>query len=242
MGQFLTQHGAVARMGLIAYPTDNTCGAPSAARIDVSQSSDVDAELQAQANQINQQIQGIGVTMQCNANSVCGGTPTGSSLTYLGTYAPLQHPTRADYVLLLTDGLPNCNPANPSNCTNATACRCTTTNCGTDTTAPFCTLGCLDQNGAVAAITQLRAKSIRTIVVGFGSDFAGGAAQDVLNAMAEEGGFARRCPNGTNAECGSNNTCDVSTRLCNRKFYQAANGAELSAALSDISASLRAQP
>ena len=234
MGQFLTQNGPVARMGLTAYPTDNTCGAPNAVRIDISQSNDVDSELQAQANQINQQIQGIGVTAQCNANSVCGGTPTGPSLTYLGTYAPLQDPGRPNFVLLLTDGLPNCNPANPSNCTNPTACRCTTTSCGTDTTAPFCTLGCLDQGGAVSAVTDLRSKTIRTIVVGFGSDFAGGSAQDVLNAMAEAGGFARACPNGTNAECGSNNTCDPGTKLCQRKFYQATNGAELAQALTEI--------
>jgi hypothetical protein len=146
-------------------------------------------------------------------------------------------PNRADFVLLLTDGLPNCNPSNSSNCLNAAACKCTTTNCGTDTSAPFCTLGCLDQGGAVAAVNDLRTKDIRTIVVGFGADFGlGGDGPLVLNAMAEAGGFARGCPGGLDSECGgASNPCDQTTKLCTQKFYQAANGAALAAALQDIS-------
>jgi hypothetical protein len=238
MQTFLSGNGNVARMGLTAYPTDPTCGAPSAVRIDTSTSNDVDSELQATATQINQAIQAIGITGSQppgSTNEVGGGTPTGPSLNFLGTYTPLQDPNRADFILLLTDGLPNCNPSNSNNCINATACKCTTSSCGTDTSAPFCTLGCLDQGGAVSAVADLRTKDILTIVVGFGADTGAGDGPLVLNAMAEAGGFARACPNGTNAECGSNNTCDQATRLCQKKFYQASNGAELAAALADIS-------
>lgn len=242
MGTFLTGSGNVARMGLTAYPTDPTCGASTAVRIDISSSNDVDSELQQHAAQINQNIQAIIVGSNPGSpNEVGGGTPTGSSLNFLGTLASLQDPDRQDFVLVLTDGLPNCNPNNPSNCTNPTACQCTTSSCGTDLSAPFCTLGCLDHNvgagtgGAVAAVQDLRSKDIRTIVVGFGAETGTGNGPAVLNAMATEGGFARGCPNGTNAECGSNNTCDQATRLCQKKFYQASNGAELAAALADIS-------
>ena len=238
MNTFLSANGNVARMGLTAYPTDPTCGASSSVRIDVSSSNDVDTELQATATQINQAIQAIGITDSQppgSTNEVGGGTPTGPSLNFLGTYTALQDPNRSDFILLLTDGLPNCNPSNSNNCLNAGACKCTTSSCGTDTSAPFCTLGCLDQGGAVTAVNDLRTKDIRTIVVGFGADTGAGDGPLVLNAMAEAGGFARGCPMGTNAECGSNNTCDQATKLCNKKFYQASNGAELAAALADIS-------
>jgi hypothetical protein len=247
MNTFLSGNGNVARMGLTSYPTNATCGQPDAmgnppapclVQEDLSQSNDVDSELQQKATAINQKIQGIGITGTSPAGSpteVGGGTPTGPSLTFLGDYAALQDPNRADFILLLTDGLPNCNPGNSNNCLNAGACRCTTTNCGTDTSAPFCTLGCLDQSGSVQAVADLRSKDIRTIVVGFGADTGAGDGPLVLNAMAEAGGFARGCPNGTNTECGSNNTCDQTTKICTKKFYQATNASELAAALADIS-------
>ena len=40
-----------------------------------------------------------------------GATPTGPSLQFFSTYAPLLNPSRLDLVVLLTDGLPNCNGA-----------------------------------------------------------------------------------------------------------------------------------
>jgi hypothetical protein len=83
-------------------------------------------------------------------------------------------------------------------------------------------------------VGELRKKNIKTIVVGFGADTAVGAGPDTLNAMAEAGGFARACPMQTDAECGSNNTCDKASKLCVRKFYQASNAAELAKALQDI--------
>lgn len=166
----------------------------------------------------------------------------GPSLAFLGTYAPLKNPSRADVVLLLTDGLPNCNSQNPNNCTNATACRCTSTTCGSDMTAPLCILGCLDDAGATAAVSALRAQGIFTVVVGFGSDTASQDARASLNGMALAGGFARPCPQGTNAECGANDTCDVATKVCAKAFYQANNATELATALADIARVLSGRP
>jgi hypothetical protein len=86
----------------------------------------------------------------------------------------------------------------------------------------------------VKAVTELRTeKQIRTIVIGFGADTSTGAGPEVLNAMAEEGGFARNCEGNPNA-CGAGDTCDATTKLCGRRFYQAASQAELSQALLEI--------
>ncbi|MFZ5469289.1 MAG: adventurous gliding motility lipoprotein CglB [Myxococcota bacterium] len=237
MGTFLSNNGTVARMGMTAYPVDNTCGAPTAVRIELSNSNDVDAELKAKASEINAAIQGISSAGAAGTpNGTGGGTPTSVSLNALSAYAPLSDPNREDFILVLTDGLPNCNPQNANSCSNAAACKCTLANgnCGTPG-SQFCTLGCLDLAGSVNAVTALRAKQIRTIMVGFGADTASGDGPTVLNAMAEAGGFARACPNATDAECGGAvGSCDQGSKLCTTKFYQASNGAELASALAQI--------
>lgn len=245
MDTFLTQNGTVARLGLTTFPSDSSCGASGAVRHEIPQSEDVASELQARADEVKASVlslrhSGAGGYSE---NEVIGGTPTSFSLDFLGGYAPLQNPERADFVLLLTDGLPNCNPDNPNKCVDAASCRCTLGGggCGTDTSAPYCTKGCLDQTGVVTSVSGLRSKEVRTIVVGFGADTGAGDGPIVLNAMAEAGGFARACPNGTNAECGTSNSCDPSTKLCGKKFYQASDGAELSAALKDIGDLLKNQ-
>src|SRR5213076_2081393 len=78
--------------------------------------SDMDPDLKSWAAGINAQIhmQGVG-----------GGTPTGLSLSFVGGLPELNDPKREDFVLLLTDGLPNCNPSNPNTCTTPAACNCT---------------------------------------------------------------------------------------------------------------------
>jgi hypothetical protein len=147
----------------------------------------------------------------------------------VGNYAPLSDSSRENFILLLTDGLPNCNSQNKNSCSNATACRCTLKDCST--TSGFCQSGCLDKDATVEEISKLRPKKIRTIVVGFGADTASGDANETLNAMAEAGGFPLSCPNGNNTECGTGNTCNAATKTCNRRYYQAKNSTELSQAL-----------
>lgn len=230
MNTFLMSEGRVARMGMTIYPADATCGASTAneVRNGITVASDMDADLQAQANAVNTNLQSL---------TPGGGTPTALSLQFLGTLPELNVSDREDFVLLLTDGLPNCNNNNAKNCTVG-QCTCTVSPasaCGMG--QAYCTLGCLDTDGSVQAIRDLRAKQIRTIVVGFGSDVAGGAAGDTLNAMAIAGGFQRTCPNGTAAECGTGNTC-LAGNVCAKAYYQASNGTELAAALAQISDNL----
>jgi hypothetical protein len=136
--------------------------------------------------------------------------------------------------------LPNCNGANVNTCNSPNnGCGCTlgagmNSDCSS---GGFCAEGCLDKDGTSSQIVDLRNKGIQTIVVGFGSDFAGPGV-DTLNNMAEAGGFPRRCPNGTDVECGTGNSCNVAQKLCNVKFYKAGNAAELSAELAKISSAL----
>jgi hypothetical protein len=230
MNTFLTMQGRVARMGMTIFPADTVCTASGINEVKnpITTASDMDADLQAQASAVNTNVQML---------NPGGGTPTALSLNFVGTLKELNDPQREDFVLLLTDGLPNCNNNNQKNC-NTGQCQCTVspaTACGVG--QQYCVLGCLDTDGSVQAIKDLRTRSIRTIVVGFGSDVAGGAAGDTLNAMAIAGGFQRACPNNP-SECGTNNTCDPMTKVCAKAYYQAANGTELATALAQISDNL----
>lgn len=110
--------------------------------------------------------------------------------------------------------------------------------CCTQTQASLCSgkvcaKGCLDASGTVDAIRALHGKGIKTIVVGFGADLVSGAGPHTLNAMAAAGGFSRLCPNGTDAECGTNNRC-LPTKTCEKQYYAAGNARELADALARI--------
>ena len=234
MNTFLTGSGAgVAWTGMAIFPTKvsaDACGPTVAGDVVVQlaqKKTDLDADLKAASMTVNTQIQSL---------VPGGGTPTADSLRFLASYPPLvDNPEgRAQFVLLLTDGLPNCNDANANSCANPTACQCTLAgSCGSPG-AQFCTKGCLDQAGTVAEITNLRAKNIKTIVVGFGADTASGTAPAVLNAMAIAGGFALTCPLGTNAECGASGANLCTNKTCAQKFFQAKNSSDLAAALDSI--------
>jgi hypothetical protein len=249
MATFLQTSATIARLGVTIYPIDTLCS-PSA-NVDVplpdktSADDGTDPALTTNAQRVNARIQMLAPQ---------GGTPTGASLDFLGTYQELNNSGdsnddfRDDFVLLLTDGLPNCNDANPNQlcgcggtCSAAqiSSCGCTTSTC----TNALCAKGCLDQDNAVARVKALRMKEIRTIVVGFGADLASGSGRTVLNAMALEGGFARDCPMGSDAECGgAMGSCNTFTKKCTTSFFQAANGTELAAALRKISESFLGNP
>ncbi len=161
MGDFLTRFGSVARMGLVHYPRDTVCGVPTVADIDVPllapSTRDDDAELSSHAGEINILLQSFVAK---------NGTPTRLSVEMLANYPTLANEqTRQNFILLLTDGLPNCAPGAP----NANE----------------------DRQGTVDAIRSLRdGKGIQTIVIGFGSELASGQGPATLQAMAEAGGFA----------------------------------------------------
>jgi hypothetical protein len=231
LSTFFAGHGAKARFGLTIFPADNVC-APAGAdqqRVHLTPASESPADLQAWANGVNAEVQ---------MTTPGGGTPTAQSLAYLRTVSELTDPAHAAWVIVITDGLPNCDPANPNVCTNATACKCTLSGgqCGTvvNDTDPnnFCRRGCLDEDSATQAVTDLRARGIRTVVIGIGTDFKLSTdAVQVLMAMSSPGGYVRQCPTGN--ECNAGDTCSPG-HSCGQSFYGAQNASELAAALTDI--------
>ncbi len=230
---FLAQSGAEARFALTTYPdtrgesgiTAYCRGASSSSvRQDFPQAED-DAALLAHANQINAILQGI---PNSAAGHPQGGTPTSGSLRFVKDLPGFTGDDRDSFVVLLTDGVPNCNEANAYR-GGEPLCRCTADSC----TSLLERRGCLDMDESVMAVRELAAKDITTIVVGFGTDTAEGNGPAVLDAMARAGGFARTCKAGQTS-CGPGDPCDPVTRLCSRPFFQAGNQAELSQALEDI--------
>jgi hypothetical protein len=123
-----------------------------------------------------------------NATAPSGGTPTAAALQRayeyytVGAGAALQG---EKYVLLATDGAPNCNSS--LTCTGTTCVpnidmTCTVANC---CTGPNGSINCLDDMAAVQQITNLKAVNVPTFVVGIPGtqNF-----KTVLNNMAVAGG------------------------------------------------------
>lgn len=245
LAQALATNGASARFGLTVFPTDSLCGAPGAVTVPLPSPS---ADDMGSNTALAQHAQTVSERLQ--ALSPMGGTPTGPALGYLSTLPELTDVAdfRDDFVLLITDGLPNCNEANPRqvcSCDTALcgscgggaactaqldACQCTTTNCS----GTLCALGCLDRDETVKNVELLRSRGVRTVVVGLGAEVRTGNAPMVLNAMAEAGGLARGCPAGTDAECGAQDTCDPVRRRCARAFHAAESAAELETVLNEL--------
>jgi hypothetical protein len=86
----LVQQDQQIRFGLMTFPSDNSCGS-GGVQIGVGAGN---------GNAINTALGGI---------NPGGSTPTAASLAAAGLYQGLHDTTRADFVLLATDGLPNCN-------------------------------------------------------------------------------------------------------------------------------------
>lgn len=234
MGDFLTNFGSTARFGLSVFPQSaKGSAAPSACVAgvlweEVATSNDVETELQEHADLIRSQIQGIVPN---------GGTPIASTLQQLADNPGLNQADGRDaFILLLTDGLPNCNDG-----LNQNTCTCVDLNPNTGRPWSPCfpdARNCMDDDRVVQTIQVLRDKNIKTIVVAFGADVGNELALGPLNAMAEAGGFARSCE--TSDDCGSGQTCDgadpsTETKgVCSVKFFKAANATELASALDEI--------
>ncbi|MEI8257838.1 MAG: vWA domain-containing protein [Deltaproteobacteria bacterium] len=106
-----------------------------------------------------------------------GHTPTYAALDVAATYfRSIPDATGTHYIVLATDGAPNCNAA-----LDANTCVCST---GTGTRGCAAT-SCLDDARTIAKIAELAARGIHTFVVGLP-----GAEQfaSVLNQMAVAGG------------------------------------------------------
>lgn len=109
---------------------------------------------------------------------VGGGTPTSPTLRELLPMLTSMEGTT--YVLLVTDGAPNCNyPA--SGCASCTVP-------GDPTACTDVPDNCLDDTAAVAAISELAAAGVRTFVIGYGVD---ASFTTVMDRMAAAGGTGR---------------------------------------------------
>lgn len=163
----------------IIYPSDHVCGGPTS---------------------VVRPLDATGVVQLYDAAPPGGGTPTGSALSFLAGLAPEPHTT--SIAVLITDGLPNCNPNNPNNlCTNSAyppsqasvaACRCTTAVC----TGPNCSIGCVDDLGTMEAGRQVQEAGYELMVIAVGTDFVSSAAP--FSAMRID----------LRPACGSDEDCD----------------------------------
>jgi hypothetical protein len=120
----------------------------------------------------------------------CGGTPICESLRWVGDYLkPANLPADVkdfpSYVLLATDGAPNCNSAGDvATCVNtATGAK--------DAQIPN---QCLDDKCSYNAAIHLHDAGIPVYVIGVGSDVA--QWQDVMNGIAQYGGTDKYYPAG----------------------------------------------
>lgn len=161
-----------------------------------------------------------------------GGTPTTKALEH--AFEVLVDPAtgkvkdegRDNYVVLVTDGLMNCNSDHPVRedcvCTQESG-KCPTVDGGA---VSFGERGhltysemCLDDDLSVAMVTKLRNAGVKTFVIGLGESFTGGGSQaaigiQTLDRLAEAGGVAREG--------------------AGEKFYSAADEGQLEAALDEI--------
>ena len=215
---FLQTSVTTARVGLTTFPADSSCSPPTSARVELPPQSPDDVSQEALLAARAQEARAVVQAVQ-----PMGGTPTAAALRFVGGLPGLtdDRDFRDDYVVLLTDGLPNCNDAHPAQVCGGTptaaqeaACACTVSSC----TGSLCSKGCLDGDATLESVKALRTRGIRTIVVGFGADVVTGDAPRVLTDLAHAGGMERIC---------GAVPCDV-------PFFAAGNATELAQALQKV--------
>ena len=238
MHPLLSQSGSAARMALTFFPgAGDSCAPANSVAVGLPAPT---ADDEGTSDTLTAHAALIEATLStATAN---GGTPTGSSVAFVGTQPGLLNDAdgRDDYVLLLTDGLPNCNDANEANiCScyaqntcqpNASGCRCTVAEGAGCASPSLCARGCLDQVGTAAQIAALRKKGVRTVVVAFGPDATSTDAAQTLEAMATAGdAHPRTCSR--DSDCGNDDTCTLPEGWCRHQYYRANNAAELAGVL-----------
>lgn len=134
-----------------------------------------------------------------------GGTPLAVTLLNVAQAEKLKtpEPGRKRFVMLLTDGQPNCNKANAQrckDCVDLASCQRVPDGCWPtwgaeevcDQYSEFVGAACLDDLHTVEAVAELRRQGVETFVIGFGLETAEGTkAADILNRAAVEGGHPR---------------------------------------------------
>ncbi|HEY1909178.1 MAG TPA: adventurous gliding motility lipoprotein CglB [Myxococcaceae bacterium] len=248
LDQFLQQQAQTVRFGLAFFPEpvqgadQPNCVPTSAARVDLpaDREDDSAATLSALSTAARNALASVRSQNPAGPSGTGGATPTGPSLGFFSSYDPLLDPVRLELVLLLTDGLPNCNGSIP-----AQSCICTAT---ADRCPPEASTSddCLDKDRTVQAVEDLAARGVHVVVIGFGDETrasldGGVQAPIVLQEMALAGGYPRLCPGPNHDQsCGVGNPCQGG--VCLRQYYQAQDSSELGAALAEITANLDREP
>ena len=244
---FLQAQAQTVRFGLSFFPEpaagveQPNCVPTTAARVDLPEDpqDDSPATLAQLSNQARSVLASIRSQNPVGPSGTGGATPTGPSLAFFHDYTALQDPLRLELVLLLTDGLPNCNAG-----ISAEACTCTAS---ADSCPPAGNPeNCLDKDRTVQAVQDLAARGVHVVVIGFGDETrasvdGGLQAPIVLQEMALAGNYPRFCPGERHDQpCGPLNPCQGG--VCLRQYYQAQDALELGAALAEITANLDREP
>lgn len=151
-----------------------------------------------------------------------GATPTAATLEVAKEAfgAPDGHPR---YVVLVTDGEPNCSAQVPLTDAACGGARCTES-CDPTTGISTDSRGCLDEAGLLEKVSELAGANISTFVIGLGNATASGTAATVLDEAARAGGVPN--PAIVNGE---------------PAYYQANDDADLAAATQAILGRLKDQ-
>jgi von Willebrand factor type A domain len=167
MDAALTQYEGAVRFGLMMYPTGPECGTSGP---------------QVLFGDKNKPA----ITAALSASTPEGGTPTAAALNNAAaSLVDLGTPESPKFIILATDGGPNCNyflEPNPScSCSYAQSEYCCTSY---PASCPFGST-CLDDQGTIDTITNLANQGIGTYVIGLAgtSEYEG-----LLDAMAVAGG------------------------------------------------------
>ncbi len=216
MSQFLQAQLGSAWLGLTTFPdpdlnatfTPSGCAPATTQAVPLTTApGDSAASVAAQSQAVLARVQAFG----SREGPFTGGTPTAASLRFLATLSALAPSARPTGVILVTDGLPNCNPNNALSCTASPAHAQSLCTLGTNCVGPYCRAGYLDSDETVSAVRALRSAGVKVAVIGLGADFSSPVAAAVMNAVADEGGATACAPGVT----------------CAKRYFEANNEAQL---------------
>jgi len=231
------------KFGLALFPEGTRCDLPDQIRFPLITSDD-DAPLQERIKEIRDYIfNELYNIPRIGRTPINGGTPTAAALRHLQKNIPAfqkKEDNRKNFILLLTDGLPNCNQGHNECPDQRNHCICTNNNSsgicqplgdsGVDKGCGNQPLNCLDRKTTVETIEELSAQGVETIVIGFSSEVTGGGlADNVLNAMARAGSDIRKC-----SQAPEPDKCQA--------YYSATDGDALRKVLQQISGELVQKP
>jgi hypothetical protein len=178
--QVTSQMSQQINFGLMLFPaltcsglSTNTCASPTSSYVDIGSPTAV--------TQISDAVGAVGDP----GVGTCGGTPTAVTLQVAHNTLLQVSDSLERYVLLATDGAPNCNSA-----LNGGTCKCTGTNCSVQN------LNCLDDQRTYDAADALFAAGFPVYVIGVGGS---SNWQTVMDQIASHGGTSQYYPAGNAA-------------------------------------------